>query len=63
MHPQLRKLVNKVKNKTLREKLVQFLENPAVEIAGEVYTGMQLDVARAPSRIFALSSQKNRLRV
>jgi len=47
LHPQLQKLVNKVKNKTLREKLVQFLENPAVKIAGEVYTGMPLDVSPA----------------
>ena len=47
MHPQLQKLVSKVKNKTLREKLVQFLENPTVEIAGEVFTGMPLDISPA----------------
>ena len=47
MHPQLQKLVDKIKNKTLGEKLVQFLENPAVEIAGEVYTGMPLDISPA----------------
>jgi putative nucleotidyltransferase with HDIG domain len=47
LHPQLQKLVNKVENKTLREKLVQFLENPTIEIAGEVYTGMPLDISPA----------------
>ena len=43
MHPQLEKLVNKIEDETLREKVVQFLENPAVEIGGKVYTGMPLD--------------------
>jgi len=47
LHPQLRKLVNKIKDETLREKVVQFLENPVIEIGGEVYTGMPLDVSPA----------------
>ena len=47
MHPQLEKLVNKIKDETLREKVVQFLENPAIEIGGKVYTGMPLDISPA----------------
>jgi len=47
LHPQLEKLVNKIKDETLRKKVVQFLENPAIEIGGKVYTGMSLDVSPA----------------
>jgi len=47
LHPQLKKLVNKIKDKALREKVVQFLENPAMEINGKVYTGMPLDISPA----------------
>jgi len=47
LHPQLKKLVNKIKDKNLREKVVQFLENPAIEIGGKVYTGMPLGISPA----------------
>ena len=47
MHPQLKKLVNKIRDETLREKVVQFLENPTMEINGKVYTGMPLDSSPA----------------
>ncbi len=47
MHPQLEKLVNKIRDETLREKVTRFLENPAIEIGGKVYTGMPLDVSPA----------------
>jgi len=47
LHPQLEKLVNKIKDGALREKVVQFLENPAIEIGGKVYTGMPLDSSPA----------------
>ena len=47
MHPQLQKLVNKVKSTILREKLVQFLEDPTIEIAGKKFTGMPLGVSPA----------------
>jgi 7,8-dihydroneopterin 2',3'-cyclic phosphate phosphodiesterase len=39
----LKKLVNKIRDETLRGKVVQFLENPVIEIGGKVYTGMPLD--------------------
>ena len=47
MHPQLEKIVNKIRDETLREKVTRFLENPAIEIGGKVYTGMPLDVSPA----------------
>ncbi len=47
MHPQLEKLVNKIKDEALREKVTQFLENPAIEIGGKIYTGMPLDISPA----------------
>jgi 7,8-dihydroneopterin 2',3'-cyclic phosphate phosphodiesterase len=47
LHPQFKKLVNKIKDETLREKVVQFLENPVIKIGGEVYTGMPLDISPA----------------
>ena len=47
MHPQLEKLVNKIGDETLREKVVQFLENPTIKIGGKVYTGMPLDSSPA----------------
>jgi len=47
LHPQLEKLANKIKDETLREKVIQFLENPAIEIGGKVYTGMLLDISPA----------------
>jgi len=47
LHPQLEKLVNKIEDETLREKVAQFLENPTIEIDGKVYTGMPLDSSPA----------------
>ena len=47
MHPQLEKLVNKIRDETLREKVTHLLENPVIEIGGKVYTGMPLDVSPA----------------
>jgi len=47
LHPQLEKLVNRIKDETLREKVVKFLENPTIEIDGKVYRGMPLDSSPA----------------
>ncbi|MGQ9460629.1 MAG: HD domain-containing protein, partial [Candidatus Bathyarchaeaceae archaeon] len=43
----MEKLVNQIKDETLREKVVQFLESPTIEIDGKVYTGMPLDSSPA----------------
>ncbi len=47
MHPQLQKLVNKIRDRKLREKVTELLENPTMEIEGKIYTGMPLDEAPA----------------
>jgi 7,8-dihydroneopterin 2',3'-cyclic phosphate phosphodiesterase len=47
LHPQLEKLVNKIRDETLREKVTRFLENPVIEIGGKVYRGMSLEVSPA----------------
>ena len=47
MHSQLQKLVDKIKDEALREKVTQFLEEPSIEIDGKVYTGMPLDISPA----------------
>jgi 7,8-dihydroneopterin 2',3'-cyclic phosphate phosphodiesterase len=47
LHLQLEKLVNKIRDETLREKVTRFLENPVIEIGGKVYRGMSLEVSPA----------------
>jgi 7,8-dihydroneopterin 2',3'-cyclic phosphate phosphodiesterase len=43
----LRKIIGKIKDGSLREKVAELVENPTIEIGGKVYTGMPLDVAPA----------------
>jgi len=43
----LRKIVDRIKDKSLRKKVIEFAENPSIEIDGKVYTGMPLDAAPA----------------
>ncbi len=47
MHLQLEKLVSKIKDEPLREKVAHFLENPTIEIGGKIYTGMTLEISPA----------------
>lgn len=47
MHPKLRRLTNKIRNEKLREKVVELLENPVIEIGGEKYSGLPLEVSPA----------------
>ena len=47
MNPQLEKIVNKVKNKSLRNKVTDLLENPVMEIDEKLYTGMPLETSPA----------------
>lgn len=47
MHPELKKAVNKIHDKSLREKVMNFLGNPTVEIEGKVYSGLSLDSSPA----------------
>jgi len=47
LNPQLEKIVNKIKNKSLRDKVTELLENPVMEIDGKLYTGMPLETSPA----------------
>lgn len=47
MHPELKKAVNKIHDKPLREKVMNFLSNPTVEIEGKIYSGLSLDTSPA----------------
>lgn len=47
MHAQLNRVVNKICDKSLRDKVAAFVENPTVEIEGKVYSGLPLEVSPA----------------
>ncbi len=47
LNPQLEKVVNKIQDKKLRKKIVQFVENPTMEIEGKRYDGVPLDFSPA----------------
>ena len=47
MNYQLKKIVNKIKDESLKAKVVQILENPTIEIDGKVYEGLPLDSSPA----------------
>lgn len=47
MNPQLEKIVNKIKDESLRDKVTELLENPVMEIDEKVYTGMSLETSPA----------------
>jgi 7,8-dihydroneopterin 2',3'-cyclic phosphate phosphodiesterase len=47
LHATLEKVVDKIGDKILREKVVAFVENPTIEIEGKVYSGLPLDVSPA----------------
>ena len=50
LNPQLKNIVSKIKNKSLRDKVTELLENPVIEIGGKMYTGMPLEAS--PAGIF-----------
>lgn len=43
MNLQLKRVVEKIRNKSLREKVAAFIENPTIEIEGKVYSGLPLE--------------------
>ncbi|MEM3727770.1 MAG: HDIG domain-containing protein [Candidatus Bathyarchaeia archaeon] len=47
LHPKIRALTEKIRDKELRKKVVELLENPVFEVDGKVYSGLPLDVAPA----------------
>ena len=47
LHPKLRALADKIRDERLRQKVVELLENPTIEIDGERYSGLPLEVSPA----------------
>ncbi len=47
MNPKLREIVNKIKNKDLRKKVIEFIKNPTIEINGKKYSGLSVDISPA----------------
>jgi len=47
LHSTLERVVNKIGEKSLRDKVAAFVENPTIEIESKVYSGLQLDVSPA----------------
>jgi len=43
----LKKIVDKIRDETLREKVAKLIENPTIEIEGEVYVGLPLETSPA----------------
>lgn len=47
MNSQLRKIVGKIRDESLREKVTQLIENPVIEVEGRAYTGLPLSKSPA----------------
>jgi len=47
LHPKLKALADKIRDKKLREKVVELLENPTFEINGKKFSGLPFDVSPA----------------
>jgi putative nucleotidyltransferase with HDIG domain len=47
LNPQLEKIVNKIKDITLKKKVIELIENPTIQIEGEMFTGLPLDLSPA----------------
>ena len=47
LHPKLKALTDKIRDKNLRKKVIELLENPTFEINGKKYSGLPLDVSPA----------------
>jgi 7,8-dihydroneopterin 2',3'-cyclic phosphate phosphodiesterase len=45
LNPKLKELSDKIRNKKLRKKVVDFLENPTFKLDGKVYSGPSFDVS------------------
>lgn len=47
MQPQLRKIIDRIHDKRLREMVTALVENPAIEIEGKIYKGLPLEASPA----------------
>jgi len=50
LNPSLKKIIDKIRDKSIREKVAQLVEKPTIEIEGKVYTGLSLE--RSPASVF-----------
>jgi len=47
LNPQLKRVVEKILDKSLRKKVTDFIENPTIEVEGKVYSGLPLETSPA----------------
>ncbi|MEM2367494.1 MAG: HDIG domain-containing protein [Candidatus Bathyarchaeia archaeon] len=47
LHPKIKAITKKIRDKELRKKVVELLENPVFEVGGKVYSGLPLNTAPA----------------
>ncbi len=47
LDPRLKKFVNKIQDRKLRKRIIQFVENPTIEIEGKKYEGVPLETSPA----------------
>jgi len=47
LETRLKRIVDKIKDESLREKVATLIENPSIEIDGKLYTGMSLETCPA----------------
>lgn len=47
MHTRLKKVIDRIQDKSLREKVAALVENPSIEIEGKTYTGLPLETSPA----------------
>ena len=47
LHPKLKALADKIRDKKLRKKVIELLENPTFEINGKKFSGLPVDVSPA----------------
>jgi 7,8-dihydroneopterin 2',3'-cyclic phosphate phosphodiesterase len=47
LHPQLKTLVNKIRDRKLRKKVIEILEDPTFEVGGRKYIGLPLNTSPA----------------
>jgi len=47
LNPELKRILDKIKDESLREKVAQLLQNPTIEIGGKVYSGLSIEEAPA----------------
>ena len=47
MDENVKQIVNKIKDQSLREKVIKLIQNPSMHIGGKTYTGPSLEISPA----------------